>query len=173
MRETPAARSPAAGAEGEGLLAASAIGKVPPWHRGDVTPPLPGEYPPANTVESIGAGSGESICLSLAMGNIQPFVSLDEVRYSAACHENTGAKWLPRPPPSSLWGRSGRPGTLPCPGEGWGRPASERGRDPAAGRTGRGNRGAPQPLGRMPKSHVPVPPSRHAHPQIPGLAGAP
>lgn len=66
--------------------------------------PSPGRSPgniPRHTVGSVGAGSGKSICLSLAMGNMQPFVSLDEVRYSAACHENTGAKWLQRPPPPS------------------------------------------------------------------------
>lgn len=136
----------------------------------------PGRSPgniPRHSVESVGAGSGKSICLSLAMGNMQPFVSLDEVRYSAACHENTGAKWLQRPPPHSGGaggGGRGAPGLRRALGRaGAGRPRREAGSLRQRGR----ERGAPQAGRGMPESHVPVPPSRRGHPQISGLAGAP
>lgn len=116
-------------------------------------PAAPRGISPRHTVDSIGAGSEESICLSLAMGNISPFVSLDEVRYSAACHENTGAKWLPRPPPLSGGGR-GAPGTLLAPGRaGAARPRREAGcprqggQEPgtAAPRSLPGDAGKPRP----------------------------
>ena len=128
---------------------------------------------PRHTVESIGAGSEESICLSLAMGNIQPFVSLDEVRYSAACHENTGAKWLPRPPPLSGGGR-GAPGPRRALGRaGAGRPRREAGslrqggrdRGTAAPRSRPGDAGKPRPGALLAGTHIPKYPGSLEHPK--------
>lgn len=171
MREAPAARSPATGAEGEGLLAASATGKVPPCHRADSAGRSLGNIP-LRSVESIGARCGESICLSLGMGSIQSFVSLDKVRYTVAYHENIGTKWLPRPPPLSGGGQRDWGSAVP-----WGglETASLGGRPaPCAGRTGTRGYGAPQPSrGRwkaasqcpLPGTHIPKRPGPLEHPR--------
>lgn len=148
----------------------AATRKVPPCHRGDSPGRSLGNIP----LRSLGSISGrcrESICLSLGMGNIQSFVSLDEVRYSVACHKNIGTKWLPRPPPLSEGGRRDRGSAVPWGGQG---PASLGGRPVPCGRAD-GDTGLRRPAAvpGMLESRVPVPPSRHAHPQVSGPAGAP
>lgn len=146
-RAAPGTGSPA-GAEGEELPAASAIGKCLPA-TGEFSPGRSREMYPLHSAESIGLRSGEGTARPRDR-NTQPFVSLDEVRYSAAGHENRHAKWLPRPPPTPR--EVARPEAPRCPGRaGAGRPSGRVCPGRAGGTRHRG-------AARLQTRNAPVPP---------------
>lgn len=136
-REAAGARSPAAGAEGEGLwlplLLESASLPLGTFH-----PAAPGKCTPSTPLRASAFGTGKASACPRHR-NIQPFVSLDEVRYSAEGHENRYAKWLPRPPPIPRGG-----GLAPRPHRAPGRAGAGRPRREAVclRQGGRGNRTA-------------------------------